>query len=308
MVYVLYGLVTENIKKEISKITQNTDELSIIKYDLINENLDDIIYDCLSFNLFGGKKIIIVNNAFLFTSKNVKDINTDNLEQYLNDINDQTILIFISNTEKLDERKKLTKLVRKNHKVLEYNDTDTINNIKDMFGEYKIKLMDINLLIERVGEDLTLLKQEINKIKIYKNNNLEITSEDIIDLTTKKSEDNNFKLLDAIIQKDKKSALQMYHERINAYEEPIVILISLANQIRILYQVKQLSSQGYKESEIASLIGIHPYRVKLARTNAKSYTSNQLVAYLSELANLDYEIKHSATDKTLSLELFILNL
>ena len=312
MVYLLYGTVDYLINKTIDKIINDNkiDEFNVNKYDLTNSLLTDIINDASSMSLFSDKKIIIVNNAYIFTGTNKKytEQNTEELENYLNNINDNTILIFTTNNEKLDERKKITKLVKKNGIVKDFNSIDNISLVKNLFEDYSISNDNVKYLISRVGEDSSLLASEIEKIKIYKNDDKTITHDDITNLTTKSLEVNNFKLIDAIINKNKAEAFNLYQDRIKLNEEPIAIIISLANQIRIMYQVKQLYLDGYTENNIASILKIHPYRVKLASQNAKKYDSDILLNYLKQLADLDINIKTGKVDKTLGLELFIIAL
>ena len=312
MVYLLYGTVDYLINKTIDKIISDNkiDEFNINKYDLTNSLLTDIINDASSMSLFSDKKIIIVNNAYIFTGNNKKYLEQDTLEleKYLNNVNDNTILIFNVNSEKLDERKKITKLIKKNGLVKDFNSIDNISLVKNLFDDYSISNDNVKYLISRVGDDSSLLASEIEKIKIYKNEDKTITFDDITNLTTKSLEVNNFKLIDAIINKNKAEAFNLYQDRIKLNEEPIAIIISLANQIRIMYQVKQLYLNGYTENNIASILKIHPYRVKLASQNAKKYDSNILLNYLKQLADLDINIKTGKVDKTLGLELFIIAL
>ena len=312
MVYLLYGTVDYLINKTIDKIINDNkiDEFNVNKYDLTNSLLTDIINDASSMSLFSDKKIIIVNNAYIFTGTNKKytEQNTEELENYLNNINDNTILIFTINNEKLDERKKITKSVKKNGIVKDFNSIDNISLVKNLFEDYSISNDNVKYLISRVGEDSSLLASEIEKIKIYKNDDKTITHDDITNLTTKSLEVNNFKLIDAIINKNKAEAFSLYQDRIKLNEEPIAIIISLANQIRIMYQVKQLYLEGYTENNIASILKIHPYRVKLASQNARKYDSDILLNYLKQLADLDINIKTGKVDKTLGLELFIIAL
>ena len=312
MVYLLYGTVDYLINKTIDKIISDNkiDEFNINKYDLTNNLLTDIINDASSMSLFSDKKIIIVNNAYIFTGNNKKYLEQDTLEleKYLNNVNDNTILIFNVNSEKLDERKKITKLIKKNGLVKDFNSIDNISLVKNLFDDYSISNDNVKYLISRVGDDSSLLASEIEKIKIYKNEDKTITFDDITNLTTKSLEVNNFKLIDAIINKNKAEAFNLYQDRIKLNEEPIAIIISLANQIRIMYQVKQLYLNGYTENNIASILKIHPYRVKLASQNAKKYDSNILLNYLKQLADLDINIKTGKVDKTLGLELFIIAL
>lgn len=89
-------------------------------------------------------------------------------------------------------------------------------------------------------------------------------------------------------------------------EEPLKIIIILANQFRIMYQSKELLKKGYTEKDIASILKIHPYRVKLAIQNGRSYSSKTLLKYLNDLADIDIGIKTGKLNKDLALELFIL--
>ena len=89
-------------------------------------------------------------------------------------------------------------------------------------------------------------------------------------------------------------------------EEPIKILIILANQFRIMYQAKELYQKGFSGNDIASLLNIHPYRIKLALEKTYSYKSETLLKNISLLADLDYDIKVGNKDASLGLELFIL--
>ncbi len=312
MIYILYGTINYLINKEINKIIKdnNIDEININKYDLTNTYLTDIINDASSMSLFDDKKIIIVNNSYIFTGNTKKTLEQDTtiLENYLNNINDNTILIFIANNDKLDERKKITKLIKKIGNVKEFNNIDNISLVKELFNDYNISTDNIKYLLERVGDDTTLLATEIDKIKIYKDTDKNITKDDITNLISKSLEVNNFKLIDAIINKNKNEAILLYQDRIKLNEEPIAIIIALANQIRIMYQVKQLYLNGYTENNIASMLKIHPYRVKLANQNSKKYDSNILLNYLKQLADLDISIKTGRIDKQLGLELFILAL
>ena len=204
MVYLLYGTINYLINKTIDNIIKdnNIDHFSINKYDLTNNLLTEIINDASSMSLFADKKIVIVNNAYIFTGLNKKYIDQDLkiLENYLNNINTNTILIFVVNESKIDERKKIVKLIDKSGNIIEHNTIDNITMVKDLLCDYKMSNDDIKYLLERVGDDFILfLKTAIEKIKIYKNSDKNITKEDIDLLTVKSLEINNFKLIDAII-------------------------------------------------------------------------------------------------------------
>ena len=305
MVYLLYGTKDFEIEEEIKKLSKNIDEMNISKYDLNNDMLSLALEDAKTMSLFGDKKIVIVDNANMFTGSTSKD--SDLIEEYLNHINENTTLILIVHNDKLDTRKKITKLIKKIGKVQEYNDElDTTSLVRRLFKDYNIDYKTIQLFIDRVGNNPLIIQNEINKIKIYKGNNRNITEEDILNLTTKLIEIDIFKLIDYIVRKNKEKALELYYEMLKMNEEPIKIVVILANQFRIMYQSKELLKKGYSEKDIASTLKIHPYRVKLAIQNSRNYTSDILLKNLNALADIDIGIKTGTINKALALELFIL--
>lgn len=314
MIYLFYGIEDYLIQKEIDSIKQknNIEEISISRYDLTNTNIEKIIEDCEMNSMFTDKKVIIVNNSYIFTGQSKKgqiEQNLEALEKYLNNPNIDTLLIFISDSEKLDERKKIVKLIKQKGIVKEFNTTTNINSIvKSFFNDYKISDSSITKLINRVGNNLPLLEEEAEKLKLYKDDIKEINDEDILKITNKNGDLDIFKLIDNIIMKNKKVATETYNEMIKYGEEPIKILIMIASQIRLMYQTKLLYKKGYTEKDSASLLGIHPYRVKLATEKGRKYTESDLLMYLDNLADLDSKIKQSNVDKKMAIELFILKI
>lgn len=304
MIYLLYGNKDYRIDEEIKKITKNIDKINITKYDLNVDDIKEIINDAETYSLFEEKKVIIIENANMFTAATNKD--AEIIEKYIENENPLTTLILIVRGEKIDSRKKITKLIQKKGKILGFNEDINIDNlIKKELKDYKIDYQTINLFKNRVGTNPLIIENEINKLKLYKENN-EITKEDILNVTTKTIEIDIFKLIDDIVKGNKEEGIEIYHEMLKVNEEPLKIVIMLANQFRIMYQSKELIFKGYTEKDISSLLKIHPYRVKLALQNSRNYTSKTLLKYLNELADIDIGIKTGKLNKDLALELFIL--
>ena len=305
MVYLLYGTKIFQIEEEIKNLCKNIDEMNISKYDLNNDIFSLIIEDAQTVSLFGDKKVVIADNANMFTGITSKD--SELMEKYLNNINENTILILTVHNDKLDSRKKITKLINKVGTVKAFNDElDTNSLVRRLFKDYNIDYKTIQLFLNRVGTNPLIIQSEINKIKIYKGNDKNITDEDITKLTTKLIEIDIFKLIDYIVKKDREKALELYYEMLKMNEEPIKIVVILANQFRIMYQSKELLKKGYSEKDIANILKIHPYRVKLAIQNSRNYTSEMLLKQLNNLADIDIGIKTGTLNKNLALELFIL--
>ena len=311
MNYLLYGtekfLIDKEVKNIISK--NNIEEINISKYDLELNSLNEILDDANTVSLFSNNKLIIVDNAYIFSRViNKKIDNIESLENYLKN-NSDTIIIFINNNEKIDSVKKIVKLIKENGVVKEFNPLKNINTtVKNMFDDYKISDNSINLLINRVGNNLELIYQEVEKLKIYKINDKIITNQDIEDIIIENIDIDIFKFIDDIINKNKKEAIKTYRELIKLNEEPIKIIALLASKFRLMYQASLLAKKGYTEDNISEILKVHKYPVHLAILSGYKYNPNILLKYLNELANLDIGIKTGEKDKELALELFILSL
>lgn len=309
MIYLFYGPEKYLMNLEMNKILSeyNIEKINITYHDGDTELMANIIDDANTISLFSDKKAVIVNNSYFLSTKT--NDNYETLLHYLNNINKDTLLFFITDKDKLDERKKVVKELKKVALVKEFMKSKNIDKIVlSMFDNYKINNSDLSLFIKRVGDDLTMIQSEVNKLKIYKDTDLEITTNDILDLTVNNIDTDIFNLIDNIVALNKVSAITSYHEMIKMGDEPIKIIITLANQLRLIYQSKNLALKGYTEADIAKRLNVHPYRVKLAITKGRLITNKKLLSYLLDLANLDTEIKTGATDSKLGLELFILSM
>ena len=312
MIYVLYGLEKFLIEAEVEKIikTNNIDQFSISKYSAKQTNLDDVFFDVDSMSLFGNKRVIIVDDAYFFTGEKASDDKAlDKIERFLTSFATNNIVIFIINSEKMDERKKITKLVKKVGQVKEFNaKTDANLMINSLLSEYKISAANINLIKKRINNKLEVVNNEIEKLIIYKGSEKEIAEEDIYNVISEYPNIDFFEFIDDIINKKIPEALKTYQELLKLKEEPIKIIVTLANQFRLMYQAKKLFQSGYLERDIVSETGEHPYRVKLAISKAQKYRDEDLIDLLKKLGEINLNIKKGLVDSKTSLELFILDL
>lgn len=308
MNYLLYGEEEYLINNEIDKIIkkEKIEELSISNYDLDIDSIKNIIDDCQTISLFDSKKIVIVNNCNYFNRVKNDENDINLLLDYLNNYNSGTILIIISHNSSIDNTRKITKKIKEIGKIVELNNTNINTIVKKMFNDYIISSDNIKLLIDRVGSNISILNEEVEKLKIYKIDDKEITKEDIIECATYNVDTDIFKFIDNIINKNKKEALITYEELLKYNEEPLKIIILLANKFRLMYQAKVLYSRGISNNEIASILGVHAYPVKLAIQSSMKYPDKLLLKYLELLADLDSDIKTGKINPELGLQLFIL--
>ena len=312
MNYLLYGTEKFLIDKEVKNIINKlkVDELNISRYDLEFNTIKEILEDANTVSLFSSNKLIIVDGAIIFNrvqSRKIDDVEL--LEEYLKNSNPDVTIIFIDRNEKIDSVKKIVKLIKEKGTIKEFNALKNINSsVKTIFDEYKVSNDAINLLIDRVGNDLEIIYQEVEKLKVYKIDDKTITTKDIEDVTVENINVDIFKFVYDIINKNKKSAITTYKELLKLNEEPIKIVALLASKFRLMYQSSTLAKKGYTEESISEILKVHKYPVHLSILSGYKYNPKILLKYLNELADLDIGIKTGELDKELALELFILSL
>ena len=308
--YLIYGNDYGLIKREIDKITNGI--IDVVKYDLSASNVSEVIEEASCMSLFGDKKVVIGENALFLTGTNTSvNHDIDYLTSYVNAENHDNIVILTVVQDKLDERKKIVKLLKKNVTIIHKETIDEKDLPKFVIKEflnngYKIDYKTASYFVDYVGKNVDILLSEINKMIIYKDTDKEIFIEDILNISSKGFNDNVFDLSDAIMKKDFKKIFSCYNDLMILKEEPIKIIALLASQFTLVYQSKLLSKEGFMSKDIASTLKVHPYRVKLAlETN---YPDFELKDILKKLHNLDYEIKTGKVDKIVGLENFLLHL
>lgn len=311
MIYVLYGLERYLIDKEIKKIIENNniDELSISKYNAKNNSLEEILFDVDSMPLFGNKRLIIIDESYFFTGEKSSDEHLlEKIEKFLNGFSSNNIVLFVVNNEKLDERKKITKLVKKIGKCIEFNAKSDANAmIKDLLKDYDISTSNIDLIKFRINNKSEVINSEIDKLLIYKEDKT-ISEEDILNVISEYPNIDFFQFIDNIINKKVEETLKTYYELLKLKEEPIKIIVTLANQFRLMYQAKKMFQSGYSEKDIVTETGEHPYRVKLAISKAQKYKDEDLLEILKKLGEINLNAKKGLVDSKTALEMFIIEI
>lgn len=320
--YLLYGTETFLIEELLHMLIENTltvDEYDfhLSTYDMKETAVDIAVEDAQTLPFLGGRRVVILKDAYFLTAQKDEwkvEHSLSLLERYIEDPIQETAFVIICPYEKLDERKKLTKLLKKEAVVVEaktFNDELMKQWLEERANEHEVSFTNeaVERLLERVGKNLLLLASEVEKLTLFVGKHQTITEDVVEQLVAKTIEQDIYMLINAIVARRMDEALQLFFELVKyKNEEPIAVVALLARQIRIQYQVKELMQQGYSQKQIASQLKLHPYVVKLAATYAKQASSEQLHQLLSRLADLDFNMKTGRTDKQLAVELFLLSL
>lgn len=316
-IYLLVGTEHYIIEDTVQQIIDNTlteeeREFNLSKYDMKEHPVEIAIEEAYTFPFFGEKRVVIINDAYFLTANKEKtkvEHDLKQLEAYLQQPSPETVLIIIAPYEKIDERKKLVKLAKKNGEYFNgtaLSDRDLLLWIVDRGKENDVTIDEdaAERLVELTSANMMILASEMKKLSLYAGEGKTITKAMVEQLVPRSLEQNIFALVDGVMKKEISKAWEIYLDLLKQKEEPIKIIALMARQFRILFQVKQLASQGYSQKQIASKLKQHPYVVKLALGHIRHFKDEELLKHLDELATLDYEIKSGKIDKELAVELF----
>ena len=311
--YLIYGLENYLIDENVNKIKKSLGIVeNVIKINFEEDNINTLLVEASTVSMFSDKKLIICDNSsFLTSSKSLTDNELEDLTRYLENQFEDVYIIFIVREEKIDSRKKISKLITKVSKVYVCNKIENYrlsNYLSDYIRDngYSISSESVELIISKVGYELSNIIKELEKLFIYKGKDSKITKEDIEEVVTNNLEKNIFELTNAITNREKNKINKIYNDLIKSGEDPIKLIITLSNQFRLILQVKLMRIGGYSEKEIVTTLKEHPYRINLAMKNI--YDINELKKILLKLSKLDEDIVTGKVDKYFGFEMFLLYL
>lgn len=302
MVYLISANSNYIINKEIKKIINDTFYISI---NYLDTTMDNIIEEANQQDLFSSTKVIIVRNCNIFNTSN--ESATKTLEKYLNNPNNLTTLIFITN--KVNQKLKSYKLISSLGKV---------NIIKDMYPKdsayflmdevkkynYTISYDIAKYIIDASLNNIDIAISNAMKVIEYYNNPCSFNIEDVKNIVSSSLNDNEFKFVDSIINYDYNTSIKMLNDFKIMKIEPFILFNLIAREFRNILLVME----GYKTNRsLITSLNLTDWQVDKLLKEGNKYTDTTIHKELVNLANIDYDIKCGKIDKYLALELYILN-
>ena len=279
-------------------------------YDANSTNPSYILMNLTTVSLFTGGRLVIIRN-FDAWGEGVKKTPTPSDEdlkdfiEYTENPSSDTILVFVGIRfpKKLVIWKEFFKAVEKNGKILEYNlpkDWEMEQWIIDKAKEIDLVLNKIkaNNLLTLVGKDSMALYNEMVKLKTYKPTS-EITNEDISYLIMNRPKAAEFKLMEALSNRDYHSAIKILNESIEARVPIHKMVYPLMKELRMLLLIKEAVKNHASDEKIQDLLiendfykmKTTPWVIKQLKKRADNYEIEQLIKSIWTVSTLDYELK-----------------
>ncbi len=258
------------------------------------------IADTLPF--FAERRVVVIEESGWFKRQS-------EVADYIPQIPSSTILIFVES--EVDKRNRLYKAVSKHGTVSEMK-TPSEKELKLWIASglkrsgKKLTERTIEYLLERVGTDMELLGQEIEKLVCYAYEREVITEEDIRAICVEQITGKVFQMMEAIGMKQKERALGYYYDLLALRESPLSILFLTLRQFHLLLQAKELNRLHTDSKTIAARLGIPPFTVNRYLAQAKNFPSAVLKEAMEYGLERETEVKTGRMDAQIAVELLIL--
>jgi len=248
-----------------------------------------IVSAAKQYPLMASHQVLIIKEAQELRS-------LDGLQSYVENPLSSTILVLCYKYKKIDKRKSLVKLIKKNGvffespKLYDNKVPEWIRNYLHDRG-YSISPKASVLLSEYLGADLEKIVNEIDKLIINIPQTREIKEEDIEANIGISKDYNVFELQKAIGRRDvKKVNLIINYFAANEKENPLVKVIAILSgffiKTMIFHQLKDKS-----QNNAAKALSVHPFFVQDYQIAARNYNMKKLGAVISYLREYDLRSK-----------------
>ena len=171
----------------------------------------------------------------------------------------------------------------------------------------KIDSKAVQLLASYVGSNLWQMYNEIEKLILYKDKEI-IISTDIELLVKAKLDDNIFNMIDALGYKDIKKATEKFEDLLESGEPEVYILTMIIYQFRNILIVKDLMERGDKQQEIGQKVRMHPFVLQKTLVQAKNFSLSRLKEIYQKLIDTDFALKTGQAEPKITLNLLLMEL
>ena len=262
--------------------------------------------------LGGGGRVVLVRRSSFCNGCSIEL--ADKLVQAITLIPDNTHLI-LNNSNKPDKRLKTTKLIQK---IIQSNSLSKEksfvlplpwdikgqrNLVKNILYRLNLKMNQaaIDLTIEFIGNDSSLINTELQKLKLLaeamnqKSNKSEPQeiSEELVNKLIPNNSTNALEIANFLLKEERIIALNKIQSLLKNGEPALRLIATLTGQARGWLWVHLLDSQGHQNvEEIAKLAGIaNPKRIFVIRKQIQGKSLEALLDLMKKLLKIEASVK-----------------
>lgn len=305
-IYLLYG-IEDYLRKQYRDKLKNAllaegDTMNYQYYEGKDINVGALIDQAETMPFFADRRVLVIENSELFKRGG------EQLAEYLANPAETAYFIFVE-TE-IDKRSKLFKSVRDNGRAIEFTaqDEQTLKKwIRGLAGKDNKRISEdaLNVMLEKTGTDMENVRRELEKLICYCLDREEIRREDVEEICITRISNRIFDMINAIADKQQKTALKLYYDLLELKEPPMRILFLITRQFNLLLQVKELKQKGFDNKKIGEKTGLHSFIVGKYVTQAGKFNTKALRQALTDCVEADESVKMGRMIDKMCVELLI---
>lgn len=323
-VYLYWGEEDFNIEKAIKTLRQNVldESLAALSHKILKpQKLDvrSIVENLQTVPMMFGNFLLEIYTPDLFMRGSSKPSSNDkimtSLFSALENLAPNFHVVFVCKiprgaNKKIDSASKITKLIHSIGTVQEFailKSYQTDKLIAWINAAAKEKGLKINtdaakeLLLSK-GEELRLLDNELEKLKLLVYPDTSITKKDVSSFLG--NNENVFLFADYILKNDRKNTLTEL-KKLTQKEHPLKILAVLQSIIKRWLRIKVEAEAKKSASEISRIINLHEFVVKQDMEKLKKVRLDYLCALREGLSEIEFSIKSGKLSDDIAFDMIL---
>lgn len=306
--------IKETIKTIIDKnISKDFLDFNYVQLDGSTVDMNTIVNACETLPFMSDKKVIIIYRANFLKDK--MDKGSEKLSKevidYIKTLPKECILIMYYIFEN-DREKESYKLKKINNtacvvKFLKLKGAMLQKKVEEIFRKKGkgIAKTELSLFCSNVENNMDIIENEVEKLYCYTYGR-EITAKDITELTSLKSDNDIFNLVDYISEKKPQKSIDILNELVFKGESITTILRMIQRQFKLIFDIKLEAERGKRKEELAKELRLHPYICEKMMVQSKKFTIDQLKNSMELCLNTEKLLKSSTVNSKMEMELLII--
>ena len=292
----------QSYKKKLKEAIAGDDTMNFNYFEGKGLDVKELISLSDTMPFFSEKRLILVEDSGFFKSA------SEELAEYLPSMPDTTCIVFVE--EAVDKRNRLYKKVKDLGHIAEMKRQDSAQLARRAAAILaqngrKITAQTMNLFLERTGDDMELIRSELEKLISYTMGREVVTSEDVEAITTVQVTNKIFDMVNAIVTRKTRVAMDLYEDLLTLKEPPMRILFLIARQFNQLLMAKEMNSQGLDRGAIASKLKIPPFVAGKVISQAGAFSREQILSFVESCVEAEEAVKTGRLNDRLAVELLI---
>ncbi len=317
MIYAISCIDQFRLNQECDKLLKELNVEEVFKFNATDTLEGDLLQELCTTSLFGQKCIVI--NHPIFLQNDYKFTYKQDFINFFTNPSEDIILILLIDFF-YDKNNELIKLISNNTKIkilesFEEKDLNTlVINLLEQEG-YKIEDNALEELIKRAVDTQTI-SNELEKLKLYCDDKL-IKFNNVLDLVTTSLDTKIYDLTKYYFNKDRKMLMNTYYDIVKVsmtrsterkFDVNLSIIREFTKKITEIYYIHQLLKDKKTQEEIANILNVKKGAAYYKIQDTKKISEAATIKLINRLAKLDLELVSSMKEKSLLVELFLLEL